>query len=144
MTVDRPSTAHETRLRVRYGETDQMGVVHHANYVLYLEESRTNLMRDRGCSYAEIERRGYALPVRKLELRYRQSALYEDEIIVSTRVGKIGAASVTFVSEIHRVSDGAHLVSGTIELACIDLKSRERRPIQLPDDVRALLLPERA
>ena len=101
-------------------------------------------MRDRGCSYAEIERRGYALPVRTLELRYRQSALYEDEIIVSTRVGKIGAASVTFVSEIHRVSDGAHLVSGTIELACIDLKSRERRPVQLPDDVRALLLPERA
>jgi acyl-CoA thioester hydrolase len=131
---------HESRLRVRYGETDQMGVVHHANYVLYIEESRTNLMRDRGCSYAELERRGFALPVRKLDIRYRASALYEDEIAVRTHVGRIGAASVSFVSEIFRLSDGAHLASASVELACIDLRSKERKPVVLPDDLRAMLL----
>ena len=131
-------TAHETRLRVRYGETDQMGVVHHANYALYIEESRTNLMRDRGCSYAELERRGIGLPVRRLEFRYRLPALYEDEIVVRTTIGRIGAASVTFDSEIHRIADGAHLATGKIELACIDLRDRARGPIALPDDLRAM------
>lgn len=133
------SLPHETRLRVRYGETDQMGVVHHANYALYIEESRTNLMRDRGCSYAELERRGIGLPVRRLEFRYRAPALYEDELVVRTRVGRVGAASVTFESEIHRVADGAHLASGVIELACVDLRAAARKPVVLPDDLRRLL-----
>lgn len=132
------ATSHETRLRVRYGETDQMGVVHHGNYALYVEESRTNLMRDRGCSYADLERRGIGLPVRKLDVRYRVPAQYEDEILVQTSVGKIGAASVAFVSELYRVADGAHLASVTVELACIDLKDRQRGPIPLPPDLRSL------
>lgn len=130
---------HETRLRVRYGETDQMGVVHHKNYLLYVEESRTNLMRDRGCSYADLEKRAIGLPVRKIDVRYRQPALYEDELVVRTSVGRIGAASVVFQSEIHRVCDGAHLATATVELACIDLARRERGPIPLPEDLRALL-----
>lgn len=132
---------HESRVSVRYAETDQMGVVHHMNYVLYLEVARTNLMRDRGCSYAEIERRGFGLPVRKLDLRYRKSAHYEDEIRVVTWVEKIGAASVTFQSELYRVADGTHLASGFVELACVDLRAAIRRPVALPDDLRALLSP---
>jgi acyl-CoA thioester hydrolase len=130
---------HETRLRVRYGETDQMGVVHHANYALYVEESRTNLMRERGCSYGELERRGYGLPVRRMEMRFRAPARYEQEIVVRTRIGKVGAASVTFESEIHRAGDEVHLASITVELACVDLRSPERKPVVLPDDLRALL-----
>ena len=132
------ATSHETHIRVRYGETDQMGVVHHANYILYVEESRTNLMRDRGCSYAELERRGVGLPVRKIQFRYRTPALYEDEIVVKTTIGRVGAASVAFESEIYRVADGAHVASGTVELACIDLNKRERGPISLPPDLVAL------
>ena len=135
------TSAHEHRLRIRYSETDQMGVAHHANYVLYLEESRTELMRQRGCSYAELERRGFGLPVRKLDLRYRAPAVYEDEIVVKTRVGRVGAASVTFESEIHRTADGVHLASGVIELACVDLRSSERKPVVLPEELRALLDP---
>lgn len=134
-----PPTAHETRLRVRYGETDQMGVVHHANYLLYVEESRTNLMRERGCSYAELERRGIGLPVRKVDVRYRLPALYEDDLVVRTHVGRVGAASVTFHSEIHRERDRNHLASITVELACVDLRDRARGPIPLPDDLKALL-----
>jgi acyl-CoA thioester hydrolase len=130
---------HETRLRVRYGETDQMGVVHHANYALYVEESRTNLMRERGCSYAELERRGFGLPVRRMEMRFRAPALYEEELVVRTRIGRVGAASVTFESEIHRIADSAHLASITVELACVDLRAKTRKPVVLPDDLRALL-----
>lgn len=130
---------HVLRLRVRYGETDQMGVVHHGNYALYVEESRTALMRDRGCSYAELERRGIGLPVRKLEARYRTPALYEDELTVSTTVGKLGAASVTFESEIVRPADGARIATVSVELACIDLANRSRGPIPLPEDLRGLL-----
>jgi len=133
------ATSHETRLRVRYGETDQMGVVHHGNYVLYVEESRTNLMRDRGCSYADLERRGIGLPVRKLDIRYRLPAHYEDEILVKTTVGRVGAASVAFVSELYRIADNAHLASVTVELACIDFAVRARGPIALPADLRTLL-----
>jgi acyl-CoA thioester hydrolase len=136
------SGMHETRLRVRYGETDQMGVVHHANYALYVEEARTNLMRARGCSYAELERRGFGLPVRRLELRFRAPALYEEEIVVRTRVGKVGAASVTFESELYRAADEGHLASGMVELACVDLRSKDRKPVVMPDDLRALLQPQ--
>jgi acyl-CoA thioester hydrolase len=129
----------EHRVRVRYGETDQMGVVHHANYLLYVEESRTTLMRARGLSYAELERRGVGLPVRKAELRFRAPALYEDELVVATRVAKLGAASVTFESEITRPKDGARIASLSLELACIDLANRARGPVPLPEDVRAVL-----
>src|SRR6185369_3159883 len=110
---------HEHRLRVRYAETDQMGVVHHRNYLVYLEESRTHLMRERGCSYAELERKGWALPVRRAELRYRAPALYEEELLVRTRVGRIGNASIVFESEVVRVSDAVLIASGFVELACI-------------------------
>jgi acyl-CoA thioester hydrolase len=132
---------HETRLRVRYGETDQMGVVHHANYALYVEESRTSLMRERGCSYAELERRGFGLPVRKMEMRFRAPARYEEELVVRTRIGRVGAASVTFESELHLVQGDVHLASISVELACVDLRTSGRKPVVLPDDLRALLAP---
>ena len=126
---------HEHRLRVRYAETDQMGVVHHANYVVYLEESRTSLMRDRGCSYAELERQGWALPVRKLQMRYRAPAYYEEELIVRTRIGRVGNASVTFESDIVRPADGATVASGSIELACVRKDTTDRRPLPLPPEL---------
>jgi acyl-CoA thioester hydrolase len=130
---------HEHRLRVRYAETDQMGVVHHANYLLYVEESRTRLMADRGYSYAEFERRGWALPVRKLELRFRAAARYEEEIAVRTSIGRIGAASVTFHSDLVRVADGVLLASAVVELACVRLDSPERKPTMLPEEFRTAL-----
>ena len=130
---------HEHRLRVRYAETDQMGVVHHMNYIQYLEESRTTLMRERGCSYAEMERRGWTLPVRNVVLRYRAPAFYEEELAIRTRVGRVRAASLTFESEVVRVSDGTLIAVGEVELACVRKDSAERRPVPLPDDLVALL-----
>ena len=130
---------HEHRLRVRYAETDQMGVVHHANYLLYVEEGRTRLMADRGCSYAEFERSGWALPVRKAELRYRAPARYEEELLVRTRVGRVGAASITFLSDIVRAADGAPVASASVELACVDMRGAARGPALLPEGLRAAL-----
>lgn len=116
-----------------------MGVVHHRNYLVYFEESRTILMRDRGCSYAEMEKRGWALPVRSVALRFRAPAYYEDELCVRTRVGRVRAASLTFESEVVRVADGVLIATGEVELACVRKGGAERRPVPLPEDLLALL-----
>lgn len=130
---------HEIRLRVRYCETDQMGVVHHANYLAYFEEGRTEMMAEAGCSYGELEKRGIGLPVRRVEMRYRDSAHYEEELRVRTRVLGLRAASVRFGYEIERLDDGTLLVTGETELACVDLAASERRVVPLPEDLRAAL-----
>jgi acyl-CoA thioester hydrolase len=127
--------AHEHRLRVRYAETDQMGVVHHANYLVYFEESRTSLMRDRGCSYAELERQGWALPVRRIEIRYRAPAYYEEELLVRTSVGRVGNASITFESEVVRPADDVTVATGWVELACVRKDATTRRPVPLPPEL---------
>ena len=132
------SAPHEHRLTVRYGETDQMGVVHHANFLLYMEEARTAMMKARGCSYRELEESGYGLPVRKAQLRYRASALYEDELLVRTRIASTRAASVTFEYEILREKDGQLLATGMTELACVRLDSQDRKPVQLPKSLLAI------
>jgi acyl-CoA thioester hydrolase len=116
-----------------------MGVAHHANYLLYMEEGRTRLMAARGVSYAELERRGFGLPVRKAEVRFRAPAHYDEELLVRTRVGRVGAASVAFHYEIVRASDGVVCATGTTELACVRLDAADRRPQMLPDDVCEVL-----
>ena len=126
---------HEIRLRVRYAETDQMGVVHHANFLVYLEESRTLLMNERGCSYAELERSGVGLPVRRTELRYRAPARYDEELLVRTRVGRVTRACVTFESEVLRAFDETSVAQGYVELACVDLRASPPRPMALPSEL---------
>ncbi|MCB9916234.1 MAG: acyl-CoA thioesterase [Planctomycetes bacterium] len=135
------ATPHELRLRVRYGETDQMGVVHHANYLAYFEEGRTRMMAALGCSYAALERRGVGLPVRRVELRYRAPAHYEEELLVRTRVTALRAASVTFEYELVRAEGGELVATGLTELACIDMTTTPRRVLPLPDELRELLAP---
>lgn len=130
---------HEHRLRVRYGETDQMGVVHHANYLLYFEEGRTRMMRELGVPYSELERQGWALPVRKAELRFRQSARYDDELVIRTRVGRVGAASIEFQYEVVHAASGQLLANGSTELACVDVRTPDRRVAMLPDALRQML-----
>ena len=125
------------RLRVRYGETDQMGVVHHANHLAYLEEARTALMASLGAPYGELERSGIGLPVRRVDLRYRAPGFFEDELEVSVAVGRVRAASVLFEYAITRPADGATLLDGAVELACVSLA--DRTPAMLPDPLRALL-----
>jgi len=129
----------ESRLRVRYAETDQMGVVYHANYLVYMEEGRTRWMEARGCSYAELERQGWALVVRKAELRFRAPARYDEELLVRTAVERVGGASVRFVYEIVRRADSVLLAEGMTELACVDRRDGGSRPAMLPEEVAARL-----
>lgn len=132
-------TWHEHTLRVRYGETDQMGVVYHANYLVYMEEGRTRLMASLGAPYSELEARGWALVVRRADLRYRAPARYDEELRVRTAVDGLRGASVRFVYRIEHASEGRLLCEGSTELACVDKRAGEARPAMLPEDLRSLL-----
>jgi acyl-CoA thioester hydrolase len=134
-----PPIEHEQRLRVRYGETDTMGVVYHANYLVYMEEGRSGLMRQLGIPYSELERAGTWLVVRKADLRFRASARYDEELRVRTWIARLRAASVAFAYAIERITDGQLLAEGSTELACLREQDGERRPALLPDELRALL-----
>jgi acyl-CoA thioester hydrolase len=130
------SISYIHRLQVRYAETDQMGRVHHANYLLYLEEARTRWLAQAGCSYAELERQGIGLPVRSVQLRYFEAALYEDVLEVELTVSRMRGASVALDGLVRRVSDGRRIAQGTVELACIRMHPTDPQVIPLPDPVR--------
>ena len=130
-------TAHELRLRVRYSETDQMGVVHHSSYLVYLEEGRLALMRALGFPYDEVERRGFGMAVRGVELRYRAAARDGDELDVLTPIERLRGASIRYGTEVRRAGDGELLATGAVEVACLALK--EMRPVAVPDDIRTAI-----
>ncbi|HLV15149.1 MAG TPA: thioesterase family protein [Xanthomarina sp.] len=120
----------ELPIRVRYGETDQMGVVHHANYALYLEMGRTEWLRKKGISYKEMEDDGVMLPVVSMSLNYKKSALYDEVIKVKTLLKKEPSVRIEFEYEITNEA-GELLVTATTVLAFIDMKTK--RPIKCPD-----------
>jgi acyl-CoA thioester hydrolase len=127
---------HTMRIRVRYSETDQMGVVHHASYLIYLEEGRTALMRDLlDLPYEEVERSGFAFAVRKLDVRYRQAARYGDELTVRTHIERMRGASITYGYRLERDSDTALIATGSVETVCMALESMA--PASIPDHIRA-------
>ena len=115
------------RLRVRYCETDCMGVAHHGSYVAWLEEARTEWMRARGMSYADVEQAGFFLQVISLELRYKSSARYDEELIVVVREASRKRASISIGYEVLRAADEALLATGETTLACTDREGRVRR-----------------
>lgn len=120
----------EIPIRVRYGETDQMGVVHHANYALYLEMGRTEWLRKKGISYREMEQGGVMLPVVSMALNYKKSALYDDVLKVKTQLKKTPSVRIEFDYEITNEA-GEILVAATTVLAFINMKTK--RPIKCPD-----------
>lgn len=81
-------------LRVRYVETDQMGIAHHSNYFSWMEAARAELMRDHGMSYKQLEEKGFLLPVREAYCRYRKSLHYDDEVIVEAKLLQLGGAHI--------------------------------------------------
>jgi acyl-CoA thioester hydrolase len=92
-----------------------------------------------GLPYAELERRGFGLVVRKAGLRYRAPARYADHLVVRTRVARTGAASVEFEYQVLRAADGVRLADGSTELACVDLRQEQRPVCMLPDELRRLV-----
>ena len=124
-----------SRIRVRYAETDKMGVVYYANYFMWFEVGRTDLLRDSGWNYREMEIDGFALPVIEAHCTYRESAKYDDEIEVRTRGAMLSPVRVQFTYEVVRMADAATLATGTTVHATLD---RNGRPCRLPPRVRTL------
>jgi acyl-CoA thioester hydrolase len=123
-------------VRVRYAETDTMGVVYYANYLVWFEVGRTDLLRGAGWSYRDMEADGYSLPVLEVGCVYRQSARYDDELDVRTTGELLSPVRVKFLYEVVRPGDGGRLATGFTVHASLD---RDGRPRRLPDRVRELL-----
>ena len=120
---------------VRYAETDQMGRAHHGIYVVWCELGRTSMMRERGVSYAEMERNGVLLPVTRLEVDYRAAAYYEETVRIETSVQAVRSRLVTFAYEVYGPGERL-LARARTDLACIDREGRTRR---IPEEVRQAL-----
>jgi acyl-CoA thioester hydrolase len=122
--------------RVRYAETDQMGVVYHANYLVWCEIGRTDFIRNAGRSYADLERDGVRLAVVDVQMRCHASARYDDPIVVYTTLASVASRGMTFTYRIMRQDSGERLVVASTSLVSL---SPEGRPAALPPDVRSWL-----
>ena len=123
-------------IRVRYNETDQMGIVHHSNYIFYYEVARTELMRSLGTSYREMEERGALLVVRDVRSRFIAPAYYDEVLNVRVSIREMPTVKVAFDFEIFN-ERGEHIHTGEVVLACVDRASR--RPKRVPEWFVALL-----
>lgn len=120
--------SHETTVRVRYAETDRMGLLHHANYFVYFELARTEMLRARGITYRDVEDSGHLLVIVDIGCKFKRPAYYDDMLMIRTTVDR-----VTHVKIIHRyevLRDGVLLAEGHSTLACVD---REGKPQALPE-----------
>ena len=126
----------EIEFLVRYAETDQMRVVYHANYLVWCEMGRTDLIRKLGASYAEIERQGIALAVVDASLRYHAAARYEDRIRVRTMITDARSRSVTFQYTIENAETGVKLVTASTTLASIN---GDGKLVAMPPHIRQSL-----
>ena len=125
------------RVRVIYGDTDQMGMVYYGNYLRYFEIARNEFLRAVGANYRAFEENhGLRLPVVEATVNYRRPARYDDELAIFAAVPEIGGASARFVYEIRRLPDGESLVSGHTVHACIDVNGKVKR---IPAELRVAL-----
>lgn len=124
-------TRGECHIRVRYAETDRMGLLHHANYLVYFEQARTELLRDVGYTYRDLEDKGFLLVLTKIEVRYKRPAYYDDMLTIATSVERTTGVRIDHRYEVRRGGD--LIAEGNTTLACID---REGRPQGLPEFLR--------
>lgn len=118
----------ETQIRVRYAETDRMGLLHHANYLVYFEQGRTELLRTLGYTYKDLEDKGFLLVLTKIDVRYKSPAYYDDLLTLKTSVVKTTAVRIDHRYELWR--EATMLAEGTSTLACVDRQGQLQR---LPD-----------
>ncbi|WP_047546955.1 acyl-CoA thioesterase [Psychroserpens sp. Hel_I_66] len=131
------SKSDEIQFRVRYGETDQMGIVYHGNYAQYFEMGRTEWLRKMGFSYKNMEDEGVMLPVISLSINYKKSARYDDLIKVKTILVKKPGVKIEFDYEISN-QDGEILTTGNSVLVFMDIN--KNRPTRCPDYILDKLL----
>jgi len=123
----------ESRVRVRYKETDQMGIAHHSNYIVWFEIGRTDLCRATGITYSEIERRGRLLVVTEIGCRYRTPFTYDEEVVIRTSVAEAASRSLTFSYELYDATGKTLKASGFSTHLWLDRESR--RPVIADRDV---------
>ena len=128
----------EIRVRVNYSETDQMGVVYHARYLVWLDIARTEHLRQCGMSYRELEAEGLRLAVAEAALRYRQSARFDDQLRIRCWVRDLASRRVEFGYVVEHAEDGRLLVTASTGLLALDTTMR---PTRLPEGVRQVLRP---
>ena len=126
-----------TKLRVRYGETDQMGIVHHSEYINYLEIARIEYLRARGMSYQELEDKGYGLPVVSIDINYKKPAKYDDELNLHTSLIEKGRCKLVFQTTIKN-SEDLLVCSAKVTLVCVRLDLF--KPTALPEFLLDLIL----
>jgi acyl-CoA thioester hydrolase len=112
----------EITIRVRYAETDRMGLLHHANYLIYFEQGRTELLRSLGLAYKDLEDQGYLLVLTRAEVRYRSPARYDDLLVLRTTVVRTTAVRIDHRYELFR--EGTLVAEGSTTLACVDRDGR--------------------
>lgn len=123
----------ETRVRVRYVETDQMGIAHHANYLAWFEIGRTDLCRTAGISYRRIEEEGYLLVVAEVTCRYRSPFRYDDEVVILTTVEEIGSRTMEFSYSL-RSEQGEIRATGRTRHVWVSRDTR--KPVTAPAEIR--------
>jgi acyl-CoA thioester hydrolase len=126
----------EARVRVIYGDTDQMGVVYYANYFRYFELARSEYFRACGRNYRELESEGRFLPVVEASCSYRGPARYDDVLLIRTEVSELRRASLTFEYELRRQDEEKLLCTGRTVHACI---GRNGKPVRIPDWIAQLM-----
>jgi acyl-CoA thioester hydrolase len=124
---------HETKIRVRFDEVDQMNVVHHPRYLVFFEVARTQWLRDLGVPYPDVVLSGTHLAVIEVGVKYMKSARYDEEIVVRTRCTEVGGARVSLGYEVRRGDDV--LATGFTRLASIDPSGKAKR---MPEPLRAV------
>jgi acyl-CoA thioester hydrolase len=139
MLQSNPMPHVESRLRVRYKETDQMGIAHHANYIVWFEIGRTDLCRVTGFPYHEIESRGFILVVTDIQCRYRIPYRYDDEVVIRTTVAELASRSIKFAYELFDSRGETLRANGSSSHLWLDEKTR--RPVRADEDVRLAFEP---
>ena len=112
----------ETTIRVRYAETDRMGLLHHANYLVYFEQARIDLLRQMGGSYRELEYQGYLLVLVKAEVKYKAPAYFDDTLTIRTTVTRTSPVRLEHKYEVFR--DGKVIAEGATTLGCVDREGK--------------------
>jgi acyl-CoA thioester hydrolase len=124
--------ASVSQIRVRYAETDKMGVVYYANYFVWFEVARADLLRSLGWTYREMEAAGVALPVIEAQCQYHRAAKYDDELEVRAEGRMLSAVRMEFIYEVVRKGESAVAASGRTVHAAVDVSGR---PCRLPDRI---------
>jgi acyl-CoA thioester hydrolase len=131
------NTWSETEIRVRYADTDQMGVVYYANYLVWFEVGRTELCRQRGLNYRVMEKRERKfLAVAEAECRYHSAAHYDDLLKIRTRIERFRKRTISFIYQVVRAEDGTLIASGRTVHVMVDI---EGRPVTISPDFQQLI-----